>query len=948
MSHAHLFPTFFANMNLRSSLIYLISLLFAVSLKAQQFGGNPPSIKWKQINTDTVRVIFPAGLEQLAQQVATISTDLSKATLSSIGDRIRKIDIVLQNQTTTSNGYVALGPYRSEFHVMPDPNSFALGSLPWVKSLAIHEYRHVQQYNNFRKGFASAFYILFGEEGQALANALTVPDWFFEGDAVYQETFVSKQGRGRLPYFFNGYRSLWAAGKDYSYMKLRNGSLRDFVPNHYPLGYIFVAYGLQKYGDDFWKKVTGDAASWRGLFYPFQKAVKRYSGISFNQFRNDAIEFFNKIGETTTPRSKHFVADQEYPYWVDSNSIVYIQSSYKRVPRFIIRSNDVEKKLRIRDISTDNYFSYQNGKIVYASFRPDIRWGWRDFSELRLVDIHDGSQKVITRKTKYFSPDISQDGKYIIAVHVDAEGGSTLHLLNANDGSLEKKLANPDGLFYTYPKFYGNGKIVTPVRNHEGRMSIAIVDLANNSSRYILPYTWTVIGFPSIENNSVYFTASYRGNDKIFRWEDDQLYILPETDQGSGNTGDYQLNVLNNKLVWTRFTASGYQLMFAKKNPDTDKNLSLVELPSEDSNFGIHSVSDSLNQFLSEVRKMTYRVSDYSKSFRLFNFHSRRPYISDPDYSFSFVSENILNTLQSEIFLNYNRNEQFKQVGFSALYGGWFPMLKVGTLYTFDRNARIRTNAPKVYWNEWESSIGVSVPLNLTGGRTFTYLTTGIDYVYNKRYFTGHYKDSFENRAFGYMNASLSFSNQIQKARQHINTRFAQMVSLNYKRAVTNLDGNQFLVSGSLYFPGLFINHSLVLQAAWQRRDTLSNIRFSNSFPFSRGYATNNYHQMWKAGVNYHFPLVYPDWGFANIVYFLRVRANVFYDYTRIEDFNNANLSVGLDFRSYGTEIFFDTKWWNQLPISFGVRYSRLVDRDLEGRGANQFEFVLPVNLLNR
>jgi hypothetical protein len=332
----------------------------------------------------------------------------------------------------------------------------------------------------------------------------------------------------------------------------------------------------------------------------------------------------------------------------------------------------------------------------------------------------------------------------------------------------------------------------------------------------------------------------------------------------------------------------------------------------------------------------------------LFNFHSRRPYINDPDFSFAFVSENILNTLQSEVYGTYNRNERFKQVGFSSIYAGLFPLLKISTQYTIDRNARIRNNAPRTYWNEWESSLGVSVPLNLSRGRSYRYLTVAGDYVYNKRYFTGYYKDSFENRAFGYVNTLLSFSNQIQKARQHIYPRFAQTTTLNYKRAVNRLEGNQFLASGSVYLPGIAINHSLVLQAAWQKRDTLNNIRFSNSFPLSRGYATNNFHRMAKLGVNYHFPLWYPDWGFGNMVYFLRIRGNVFYDYSRVADYNNARQKVKRSFQSYGSEIFFDTRWWNQLPISFGFRYSRLINRDIDGRGPNQFEFILPVNLLRR
>ena len=114
--------------------------------------------------------------------------------MNTIGQQ-RKINIVFQNQTTISNGYVGLAPFRSEFELTADQNSFELGSLPWQQQLAIHEYRHVEQYNNFRVGLSKAFYYLFGEGGQALANSLSVPNWFFEGDAVFQETLVSSQGR---------------------------------------------------------------------------------------------------------------------------------------------------------------------------------------------------------------------------------------------------------------------------------------------------------------------------------------------------------------------------------------------------------------------------------------------------------------------------------------------------------------------------------------------------------------------------------------------------------------------------------------------------------------------------------------------------------------------------------------------------------------------------------
>lgn len=928
----------------------LIVLLFLAcpftSLVAQQFGGHPPSVKWRQVNTDSSRVIFPLGLDSQAKRVAGLVSTLEKYTYPSIGQRHRKINIVLQPATTIANAYVMLGPFRSEFQLTPQQNSFELGSIPWVDNLAIHEFRHIQQYNNFNRGLSKAFSILFGQEGQALANALTIPDWFFEGDAVYQETKVSQQGRGRLPFFFNDYQSLWAAGKNYSWMKLRNGSFRDFVPDHYRLGYMLTAYGYEKYGNEFWKKVSGDAADFRGLFYPWQKAVKQYSGVAYPQFRKDALEHFRSQVKNTDDRSvttKHFMADQEYPYWLDSSRVVYMESSYKQRPRFVIEENGNKRELRIRDISLDHHFSHRNGKIVYAAYRPDLRWTWRDYSDIKLLDVATNKQFTLTRRERYFAPDISADGLQVAAVHVDGKGNSELRLLNVADGTVSKVVPNPDKLFYTYPKYYNDRQLVSAVRNREGKMSLAIIDIETGANRYILPFSLNVIGFPWVEDGRIYFTASYAKKDVLCYWQDGQLYVAG---QPQDVTGSYQLNSLKGKYVWTKFTASGYRLMY-----DSQRNGLFAETGklADNSTFDIQKIETDTSNLLSRIPPREFAVTRYPKSTGLFNFHSRRPYISDPDYSFSFVSENILNTLQSEFSFNYNRNEEYKQFGFSAIYGGWFPLLKLGLNYTVDRSAAVRNSDRLALWNEAEARAGFTVPLSFTTGRSLADLSFGSDYVHNKRYFKGYYKDSFDNRSFGYINNTISFTNQVQQARMHIYPRWAQTLLLNYKTAVTKFDASQVLVSGNLYLPGFFRTHNIVLQAAIHRRDTLRQVIFSNSFPFSRGYATANFHRMWKMGGNYHMPLVYPDWGFASLVYFQRIRSNVFYDFTRIHEYNTIRRLVTVDFRSWGAEIFFDTKWWNQLPVSFGFRYSRLLNPDIvDGRGPNQWEFILPINLLSR
>ena len=190
---------------------------------------------------------------------------------------------------------MGLGPWRSEFYLTPMQNSFELGSLPWHKSLALHEYRHVQQFNNFRKGVSKVAFYIFGEQVLGLVNSAAVPNYFWEGDAVYQETLMSRQGRGRLPYFHNGYRSIWSADKNYSWQKLRNGSLRDYVPNHYQLGYLLVAYGREKYGDSLWATITDDAVRFRGLFYPWQRSIKKHTGLNLYYISRDAaFGYFEK------------------------------------------------------------------------------------------------------------------------------------------------------------------------------------------------------------------------------------------------------------------------------------------------------------------------------------------------------------------------------------------------------------------------------------------------------------------------------------------------------------------------------------------------------------------------------------------------------------------------------------------------------------------------------
>jgi hypothetical protein len=345
---------------------------------------------------------------------------------------------------------------------------------------------------------------------------------------------------------------------------------------------------------------------------------------------------------------------------------------------------------------------------------------------------------------------------------------------------------------------------------------------------------------------------------------------------------------------------------------------------------------------VSAMPSKSYASSKYKKSFHPFNFHSWQPELNEPDYTFRILGNNVLNTTLTDVFYTYNTNEASHAGGVNFRYGGWYIQPVVGAKQTWNR--KVVYNADTTFhYNESEVSGGLFLPLNLTGGKHFRSLSLGTTIHSDKLRWQGIGKGLLRDLDFTFFQGRLTYTSQIQQARQHIYPRFAQTLVADYKTMVDKNQAWQMLLSGSFYLPGFSRNHNLVLNAAWQGRDTMRQYAYTNSFPFSRGYTAVNFPRMWKLGANYHFPVLYPDWGFGNILYFLRIRANGFYDYTEVK-----SLRTGLtrQFRSTGGELFFDTKWWNQLPVSFGFRYSRLLDPEFSGvTQPNQWEFILPVNL---
>lgn len=931
-------------------LLGLSIICLPLSLAAQRFGGNPPSLKWNQINTDTARVIFPRGMETQGQRVANIVHYLNKNTRSSIGNRQQKVSIVLQNQTLTSNGYVQLGPFRSEFFMTPSPSSFDLGSLKWEEQLALHEYRHVLQNLNFRQGVSNIASYLAGQLGQAALTNIAVPNWFWEGDAVIMETALSPQGRGRLPAFFDGFRALTLDGKHYDYMKIRGGSYKDYVPNHYELGYLMSTYGRDQYGRDFWKGVTTDAVRYRYVFYPFSQSLKHRTGKNIRAFYNAMLQQYqplwqqyaaaNNTPATALNKTSRIVTDYKYLYSAGNNKWIVLKNTYDHIPGFFLLDAQGNEQLLTRPgIQADDYFSYKNGRIVWIQSRYDARWGWKDYGVVKIYDTNTGHARTVTHHTKYFSPDVSRDGQRLIVVEVAPGQDSRLRLLDGNTGKEIAALPNPDGWYYSYPKFSADEQaIISPVRNKQGQMAIVQQSLTDGTTALLTSWRYDVLGAPQVAKDTVYYTAAYQDVHNVFALTPADGKIFQLTARGN-STLHAAVDTATRQLAFSEFSTKGYQLF---QTPLTNATWNQFDTSGNAHSAWQQPDFKEGGNILDKIDDKHLTVTSYHKAHRLFNFHSWIPTIDDPNYGITLYGDNILNTFSSSLGYSYNYNEGSSAIKANIQYGAWFPYLQAGTDYRINRSTRINSKGDRLYWNEFNWHAGFSIPLNLSAGLYSRSISLASNYNYQKSIPQGNFR--FRDDQIQYLNSSFVFNNQRIRARQHIYSHFGQYLVLQYVKSITNVPAWQLYGRLDLSLPGILPSHSLVLQGAYQRKDTMRRYSFSDNFVYARGYNDPFYQYVYKAGANYHFPIAYPDWGFLHIAYFQRIRGNVFYDYSQAFDYRAGRHNR---FTSVGGELFFDLKIGNTIPFSFGARYSRLLDTDpFDPLRKQRVEFIVPLQQL--
>ena len=255
--------------------LFLCALGVAPKARAQYYtwGSDPTGLKWSTIRTPDVRMIYPDTVSGVARRtlfyIRTVQPDISYG----FRHGPMRIPFVMHPENFQSNGLVMYLPKRVEFLTSPAIDGY---SMPWYKQLVAHEYRHAVQYNNLNRGVIRALSYILGQQGSTI-GLLCMPIWAMEGDAVMSETAMSSFGRGLQPSFSMGYRAMGRVGRDYKGRRDRRnidkwfcGSYRDYIPDHYELGYQICSYAYARYDENVWDRVA-----WFGSRNPYMLATTR-------------------------------------------------------------------------------------------------------------------------------------------------------------------------------------------------------------------------------------------------------------------------------------------------------------------------------------------------------------------------------------------------------------------------------------------------------------------------------------------------------------------------------------------------------------------------------------------------------------------------------------------------------------------------------------------------
>jgi len=930
-------------------LVAVIILFLAMSCRwasAQYYstGQEPASIRWKQIKARHVKVVFPDYYESTAGWLAAYLDTVAPLISSSMNRQPRRIPLLLHTQSATSNALAAWAPARMEFYTTPGQDIYAQ---PWLEQLSLHEYRHVVQISKLEQGLTKVIGLIFGQQGTAAILGLYVPPWFLEGDAICSETALSLSGRGRQPLFEMKLRTQLLEKGAYTFDKAVFGSYRDFVPNHYELGYHLVAWGRKEYGAGIWEHTLNRVAKRPYMVTPFQKGIRDVSGKRKKAFYETCMSELQALwemqdaGMRAAGTSQISAGPEQYtsyrhPFYVNDSLVLAMRSGLDDITRFVgIGAGGSERIIFTPGYLKTETLSYAAGKICWLETRPDPRWHNRSYTMVRIHDLASSKTNDLKVRMRLFAPALSADGSMLAAVHADSLGQYAILVMDARTARVLRQIPVPVNTFPQMPAWAGDEMLIAVLLGGEGKC-IAKFDLASGRNKMLTHWDHADISRPVYHAPYVFFTGSWSGISNIYALHLEQGGIYQVTASRFGAL-DPSLSDDGSMLLFSDYTATGHRILASTLNPDEWLPLSKVGYRSA----GLHeaiAVQESLAPEGSDMALTSYPSKKYSKAASLFNFHSWAPLgIDVSSYSIrpgvSVMSQNLLSSSFLSAGYGYNLAEEAGTVYGEYSYRGWYPVIDLYAGHGLRREYVYIPGKTAISWKETNLRAGLRLPLQFRKGRYQGSIQPQLYAQQSFRRISDESPVSFRKDDIFSMGYSLSLSRQAKMSYRDIYPSWGQALGLYYRDTPFDRDNNSYLAAAvaSLYVPGILRHQGLNIYAGYQQRQT-GYYKFSDVVAYPRGYSGLQDEELFALRLTYVFPLACPDWSLGPVLYLKRIRGGVFGDYAE-----GLDEGTGSVYRSCGADLIFETHILRFVaPFDLGVRGVYFPDT---GTGGLEFIF---------
>jgi hypothetical protein len=677
----------------------------------------------------------------------------------------------------------------------------------------------------------------------------------------------------------------------------------------------------------------------------FYNAYEHLTDISFEAFYRDTMKelilnWENKQAsliatpyEVKNLNQKNDWINYLYPQAIGRGKYLALKKGLSFIPQFVIFDGKYEKTFLYPGPLQNEYpYKLRNGRFAFVEWEIDKRWGYRDFSRIKVFDLEGKKILADIRQTKSRLAVLDHSGEFIL--HVNWSSDQEQHIVVSNlKGKDVFRLRFDPGRVITSVDWISLNEIVMVVKDQDDQKSIIQLSLLNQEETILLPKTTTNLGFITSHQGRILLEAPSSGIDNIYEVSQGKLRQLT-----SSHFGAYAPTISFDELIYNDYSAQGMNIVAKKMAWDVEQSSSDSFVPFYEK-FSQEETQGELDKNFFEMEK--YPVSDYSQVKSSINLHSW--ILLAPPLSSSItlmgMSRDVLNKFSLSVGGNYDLNEKISDGFVSAAWSQFYPVIDLRAAYGSRHQTYLGTGQAELddHWEEGTFQSGLQIPW---------------------RYLSGRFTHSLNFRAFGKvikvagkqsglsseMTDGALFSPGMQFQYSYL-SRMAQrdmnpnwgvnfLVHAEEGKDVTgdNQKGAQRYADTRLYLPGFLKHHSFYHQFAYERQRDFDYTYKSIIFK-PRGTKNVFLDEMRKFSGNYLLPLFYPDWHLSRYAYVKRISMNLFYD-----ELNGRYRNVNYLSASTGWEFLFETHFLRIfIPLTLGVRGNYI----LYGDQPNSYEFFI-------